>query len=143
MDAYQLLQTEAKSSLGPVPKPVSLGEIGRGSSGRFALVVQALPKHAYLLVDGQTQQIVKGQRIYRKDKNLLIEVNGEVVVNLTGFFPAEPASSAPAQGTTTLESAQALNVDSAQAQYIFDAGLNDGTYALINDSSPRATMLLR
>ena len=89
MSVYKLLQTDTKLAPGSDGrgKSQAIGDIRQGPTGRFALILDALPHHAYRLVDAQTENIVKGQRIFRKGKNLLIEVNGETVVNFVGFPP--------------------------------------------------------
>ena len=88
MSAFQLIQTDAAaavSSRAPT-KPVVLGSIDKTLNTPFAVVVQALPHKVYRLVETQTQQLVKGQRLVRKGNNLLVEVDGTVMANLTGFF---------------------------------------------------------
>ena len=137
MSVYKLLQTDTKLAPGSDGrgKSQAIGDIRQGPTGRFALILDALPHHAYRLVDAQTENIVKGQRIFRKGKNLLIEVNGETVVNFVGFFSAESSQAAPGP-TTKTELADAKGGDSSQATYIFDAGQADCSYALIDNNTP-------
>ncbi len=102
MSAFQLIQTDAAtavSSRAPT-KPVVLGSIDKTLNTPFAVVVQALPHKVYRLVEAQTQQPVKGQRLVRKGNNLLVEVDGAVMANLTGFFSNDAAPGSAQPGAT-------------------------------------------
>ena len=93
MSTFQLIQTDAATAVGSraPTKPVVLGGIDKTLNAAFAVVVPAQPHKVYRLVEAQTQQLVKGQRLVRKGKNLLVEVDGTVMANLTGFFSNDAA----------------------------------------------------
>ena len=55
-------------------------------SPAFVLWVQSGPNQLYSLEDVQTQTLVKGQKIYRKGKDLVIEVGDIPMVRLADFF---------------------------------------------------------
>ena len=77
MSAFQLIQTDAATAVGSraPTKPVVLGGIDKTLNAPFAVVVQALPHKVYRLVEAQTQQLVKGQRLVRKGNNLLMHLS--------------------------------------------------------------------
>jgi len=138
MSTFQLIQTDAAPVLGAraPSKPVVLGGIDKTLGTAFAVVAPAQPNKVYRLVEAQTQQLVKGQRLVRKGNNLLVEVDGATVVNLTGFFnnDATPVSAEPSATPPETKSAPGAQTSSG-AQYIFDAELADGSYGLINPTS--------
>ena len=138
MSTFQLIQTDAATAVGSraPTKAVVLGSIDKTLNAPFAVVVQALPHKVYRLVEAQTQQLVKGQRLVRKGKNLLVEVDGTVMANLTGFFSNEAAPGAAETGATPSETKLTPGAPpSTGAQYVFDAELADGSYGLINPTS--------
>ena len=138
MSTFQLIQTDAAPVLGAraPSKPVVLGGIDKTLSTAFAVVAPAQPNKVYRLVEAQTQQLVKGQRLVRKGNNLFVEVDGANVVNLTGFFnnDATPGSTEPSATSSETKSGPGAQTSSG-AQYVFDAELADGSYGLINPTS--------
>jgi len=138
MSTFQLIQTDAATAVGSraPTKPVVLGGIDKTLSAAFAVVVPAQPHKVYRLVEAQTQQLVKGQRLVRKGNNLLVEVDGATVVNLTGFFntDATPGSTEPSATSSETKPAPGAPT-STGAQYVFDAELTDGSYGLIDATS--------
>ena len=73
MSTFQLIQTDAATAVGSraPTKPVVLGGIDKTLNAAFAVVVPAQPHKVYRLVEAQTQQLVKGQRLVRKGKMLI------------------------------------------------------------------------
>ena len=138
MSTFQLIQTDAATAVGSraPTKPVVLGGIDKTLNAAFAVVVPAQPHKVYRLVEAQTQQLVKGQRLVRKGNNLLVEVDGATVVNLTGFFnnDATPGSTEPSATSSETKPAPGAPT-STGAQYVFDAELADGSYGLIDATS--------
>ena len=138
MSTFQLIQTDAATAVGSraPTKAVVLGSIDKTLNAPFAVVVQALPHKVYRLVEAQTQQLVKGQRLVRKGKNLLVEVDGTVMANLTGFFSNDAAPGSAQPGATPEQTKLAPGAQtSSGAQYVFDAELADGSYGLISHTS--------
>ena len=130
MSTFQLIQTDAATAVGSraPTKPVVLGGIDKTLNAAFAVVVPAQPHKVYRLVEAQTQQLVKGQRLVRKGNNLLVEVDGTVMANLTGFFSNDAAPGSAETGATPSETKLTPGAPpSTGAQYVFDAELTDGS----------------
>ena len=123
----------------PPAKPASPARppIIQTTSGNpaFVLWVQSNPNQLYSLEDAQTQTLAKGQKIYRKGKDLVIEVGGTLIARLTDFFltdtlDIETDSPAP-------QAAKGLQAGPTRL-YLFETGLNDCPYSVIDGSASTA-----
>jgi hypothetical protein len=136
MASFQLLQSDVPTaqSQGSAGKDVLLGQVQHTPTSRQSLAVEAQPNKVYRLVNAQDQSLVKGQRLLRKGKALVIEVEGAEVANLQGFFdqPATPPSTAKAAASANLEA-------KTGAQYVFEAELPNNAYGLVEASSGSGT----
>ena len=128
MASFQLLQSDVPTaqSQGSAGKDVLLGQVQHTPTSRQSLAVEAQPNKVYRLVNAQDQSLVKGQRLLRKGKALVIEVEGAEVANLQGFFdqPATPPSTAKASASANLEA-------KTGAKYVFEAELPNNAYGLV------------
>jgi len=136
MASFQLLQSDVPTaqSQGSAGKDVLLGQVQHTPTSRQSLAVEAQPNKVYRLVNAQDQSLVKGQRLLRKGKALVIEVEGAEVANLQGFFdqPATPPSTAKAAASAELEA-------KTGAKYVFEAELPNNAYGLVDASTSSAT----
>jgi hypothetical protein len=136
MAAFQLLQSDVPTaqSQGSAGKDVLLGQVQHTPTSRQSLAVEAQPNKVYRLVNAQDQSLVKGQRLLRKGKALVIEVEGAEVANLQGFFdqPATPPSTAKAAAGAELAA-------KTGAKYVFEAELPNNDYGLVDASTSSAT----
>jgi hypothetical protein len=123
MSSYLLLSRDLPNpKAGTSKAPPSQTVVSTSGSPSFVLAVPAQPNKIYALLDPQTQQPVGGQKIVRKGKNLVIELNGTPVVNLLHFFDSEapgPGDTPPPQPPTS------ASMTTAARQYLFPTGLAD------------------
>ena len=90
MSSYLLLSRDRPTpQAGTSKAPPSQTVVSTSGSKSFVLAVPAEPNKIYALLDPQTQQPVAGQKIIRKGKNLVIELNGTPVVNLLNYFDSD------------------------------------------------------
>jgi hypothetical protein len=121
MSSYLLLSRDLPNPKAGTSKAApSQTIVSTSGSQSFVLAVPAQPNQIYALLDPQTQQPVAGQKIVRKGKNLVIEVNGMPVVNILHFFDSEAPRPGEAQAPTPPSTPVA-----AARQYLFPTGLAD------------------
>ena len=131
MSSYLLLSRDLPNpKAGTSKAPPSQTVVSTSGSQSFVLAVPAQPNQIYALVDPQTQQPVAGQKIVRKGKNLVIEVNGMPVVNILHFFDSE----APRPGEAPAPTPPGTPVAAAR-QYLFPTGLADCPLSAIDSAA--------
>ncbi len=93
-------------------------------------VIAAQPKQMYALLDTQTGEIPKAQKLVRKGQNLLVEVDDEPVLELSGFF----ANDNPPDATNTPSPPIAPSAHESSASYA--VSLSDTQIGVVTASTP-------
>jgi hypothetical protein len=135
MSSYLLLSRDRPTpQAGTSKAPPSQTIVSTSGSKSFVLAVPAEPNKIYALLDPQTQQPVAGQKIIRKGKNLVIELNGTPVVNLLNYFD----SVVPAPGDAPVPQPPSSTVPTAAIQYVFPTGLANCPLSAIDSAASLA-----
>ena len=133
MSSYLLLSRDLPNPKAGTSKAApSQTIVSTSGSQSFVLAVPAQPNQIYALLDPQTQQPVAGQKIVRKGKNLVIEVNGMPVVNILHFFDSEAPGPGDAPAPQPPTSA---SMPSAARQLLFPTGLADCPLSAIDSAA--------
>ena len=135
MSSYLLLSRDRPTpQAGTSKAPPSQTVVSTSGSKSFVLAVPAEPNKIYALLDPQTQQPVAGQKIIRKGKNLVIELNGTPVVNLLNYFDSD----VPAPGDAPVPQTPSSTVPTAAIQYVFPTGLANCPLSAIDSAASLA-----
>ena len=135
MSSYLLLSRDRPTpQAGTSKAPPSQTVVSTSGSKSFVLAVPAEPNKIYALLDPQTQQPVAGQKIIRKGKNLVIELNGTPVVNLLNYFDSD----VPTPGDAPVPQPPSSTVPAAAIQYVFPTGLANCPLSAIDSAASLA-----